>query len=103
MSIHSPVSTRRGFGGVNNSFGYNSSFGFHSESRDVGFLAKLNTLSRSRRRKQEAEKLDAEARQAMEDPLHPMTNDVELDSCQLGEGEERSMIEHSSKVGFFVD
>lgn len=58
----------------------------------------MNTLSRSRRRKQEAEELAAEARQAMEDPLLPAPLDLGTDGYQLAEGEERSMIEPQSKV-----
>ncbi|CAH8831964.1 unnamed protein product [Trichobilharzia szidati] len=76
---------------------YSPSTGGGIDSRESGFLAKLNTLSRSRRRKQEAEELAAEARQAMEDPLLPAPIDLGIDGCQLAEGEERSMIEPQSK------
>ncbi|CAH8455484.1 unnamed protein product [Dicrocoelium dendriticum] len=68
-----------------------------NEPREFGFLAKLNTLSSSRRRKLEADELAAEARQAMEDPLHPAHFEPDLDGFQLAEGEERSMIEPQSK------
>lgn len=68
-----------------------------NESREFGFLSKLNTLAGSRRRKQEADELAAEARQAMEDPLHPTHFEPDLDGFQLAEGEERSMIEPQSK------
>lgn len=65
--------------------------------QESSFLNKLNTLSRSRRRKQEADDLVAEARQAMEEPLHPAHFEPDPDCFQLAEGEERSMIEPHSK------
>ncbi|VEL31868.1 unnamed protein product [Protopolystoma xenopodis] len=64
----------------------------------TSFLDKLNTLARARKKRQEAEELAAEARQAMEDPLHPVLPDVGPGGYQLAEGEERSMIEPYSKV-----
>ncbi|VDQ01911.1 unnamed protein product [Trichobilharzia regenti] len=100
-SLQSPGTPRRGVGLGPPNFGngmYSPSTGGGMDSRESGFLAKLNTLSRSRRRKQEAEELAAEARQAMEDPLLPAPIDLGIDGCQLAEGEERSMIEPQSKV-----
>ncbi|CAL8079848.1 unnamed protein product [Calicophoron daubneyi] len=67
------------------------------EAKESTFLNKLNTLSRTRRQKQEADDLVAEARQAMEDPLHPAPFEQSIDGFQLAEGEERSMIEPQSK------
>ncbi|THD18134.1 Alpha-parvin [Fasciola hepatica] len=89
MNSNSPDTGRRGLV---------SSGGVCPEARDFGFLNKLNTLSRARRRKQEADDLAEEARQAMEDPLHPAPFELSLDGFQLAEGEERSMIEPQSKV-----
>ncbi|KAH8854398.1 Beta-parvin [Schistosoma japonicum] len=99
-NLQSPGTPRRGVGVGPSYFGngiYGPNVGGSNDSRESGFLAKLNTLSRSRRRKQEAEELAAEARQAMEDPLLPAPIDLGIDGCQLAEGEERSMIEPQSK------
>ncbi|KAK4472816.1 hypothetical protein MN116_004032 [Schistosoma mekongi] len=99
-NLQSPGTPRRGVGLGPSYFGngiYGPNIGGSTDSRESGFLAKLNTLSRSRRRKQEAEELAAEARQAMEDPLLPAPIDLGIDGCQLAEGEERSMIEPQSK------
>ncbi|KAL7060126.1 hypothetical protein AAHC03_010114 [Spirometra sp. Aus1] len=65
--------------------------------REYSLFDKLNTMSRVRRRKQEAEELAAEARQAMEDPLHPIQPEIGPVGYQLAEGEECSMIEPFSK------
>ncbi|TGZ67263.1 hypothetical protein CRM22_004918 [Opisthorchis felineus] len=67
------------------------------ESREFGFLSKLSTLSRARRRKQEADELAEEARQAIEDRFRQDYFEPNLDGFQLAEGEERSMIEPHSK------
>uniref|UniRef100_A0A095ADN3 Endopeptidase Clp n=3 Tax=Schistosoma TaxID=6181 RepID=A0A095ADN3_SCHHA len=99
-NLQSPGTPRRGVGPGAANFGggiYGPNVGGGADSRESGFLAKLNTLSRSRRRKQEAEELAAEARQAMEDPLLPAPLDLGTDGYQLAEGEERSMIEPQSK------
>ncbi len=64
----------------------------------ISLVDKLNTMSRVRRRKQEAEDLAAEARQAMEDPLMPITPEIGPVGYQLAEGEECSMLEPRSKV-----
>ncbi|VDP86526.1 unnamed protein product, partial [Schistosoma mattheei] len=99
-NLQSPGTPRRGVGPGAANFGggiYGPNVGGGADSRESGFLAKLNTLSRSRRRKQEAEELAAEARQAMEDPLLPAPFDLGTDGYQLAEGEERSMIEPQSK------
>ncbi|VDM01428.1 unnamed protein product [Schistocephalus solidus] len=66
--------------------------------REYSLFDKLNTMSRVRRRKQEADELAAEARQAMEDPLHPIQPEIGPVGYQLTEGEECSMIEPFSKV-----
>ncbi|CAH8445493.1 unnamed protein product [Schistosoma rodhaini] len=99
-NLQSPGTPRRAVGPGASNFGsgiYGPNVGGGADSRESGFLAKLNTLSRSRRRKQEAEELAAEARQAMEDPLLPAPVDLGTDGYQLAEGEERSMIEPQSK------
>lgn len=64
----------------------------------MNLLDKLNTMSRVRRRKQEAEALVFEARQAMEDPLMPITPEIGPVGYQLAEGDECSMLEPHSKV-----
>nr|CDS27526.1 peptidase Clp (S14 family) [Hymenolepis microstoma] len=63
----------------------------------MNLLDKLNTMSRVRRRKQEAEALVFEARQAMEDPLIPITPEIGPVGYQLAEGDECSMLEPHSK------
>lgn len=65
----------------------------------ISLVDKLNTMSRVRRRKQEAEALVFEARQAMEDPLMPITPEIGPVGYQLAEGDECSMLEPHSKVG----
>ncbi|VDL62230.1 unnamed protein product [Hymenolepis diminuta] len=64
----------------------------------MNLLDKLNTMSRVRRRKQEAEALVFEARQAMEDPLMPITPEIGPVGYQLAEGDECSMLEPHSKL-----
>ncbi|KAM7535419.1 hypothetical protein Aperf_G00000096903 [Anoplocephala perfoliata] len=63
----------------------------------ISLVDKLNTMSRVRRRKQEAEALVSEARQAMEDPLLPITPEIGPVGYQLAEGDECSMLEPHSK------
>lgn len=85
--------------------GHMSTAGGHATGSTSGgtgaresLVDRFNTMSRVRRRKQEAEELAAEARQAMEDPLHPITPEIGPVGYQLAEGEECSMIEPHSKV-----
>lgn len=83
-----------GFGGRNEASGGGDAAGGHTMS----LMDKLNTMSRVRRRRQEAEALVSEARQAMEDPLMPITPEIGPVGYQLAEGDECSMIEPHSKV-----
>ncbi|KAF8569974.1 hypothetical protein P879_02571 [Paragonimus westermani] len=92
IQVHSPSPVHRGMSTVGSGSGHHT--GNFNES---GIFTKLNTLSRSRRRKQEADELAAEARQAMEEPLHPAQFEPNLEGFLLAEGEERSMIEPHTK------
>lgn len=65
----------------------------------ISLVDRLNTMSRVRRRKLEAEELAAEARLAMADPLMPITPEIGPVGYQLAEGEECSMLEPRVKVG----
>ncbi|VDD74869.1 unnamed protein product [Mesocestoides corti] len=89
--VRSPVSNRGGGDSVNPRS--DSGSGGHTTS----LVDKLNTMSRVRRRRQEAEALATEARQAMEDPLMPITPEIGPVGYQLAEGEECSMLEPHSK------
>ncbi|EUB59067.1 Alpha-parvin [Echinococcus granulosus] len=88
--MHGGSDTR---GGGESGVGSEGSGGGHAMS----LVDKLNTMSRVRRRRQEAEALASEARQAMEDPLMPITPEIGPVGYQLAEGDECSMLEPHSK------
>ncbi|KAL5960704.1 Beta-parvin [Taenia solium] len=88
--MHSGSESR---GGGEGGVGSEGSGGGHAMS----LVEKLNTMSRVRRRRQEAEALASEARQAMEDPLMPITPEIGPVGYQLAEGDECSMLEPHSK------
>ncbi|CDI98558.1 peptidase Clp S14 family [Echinococcus multilocularis] len=85
-------------GGGDTRGGGESGFGSEgSGGHAMSLVDKLNTMSRVRRRRQEAEALASEARQAMEDPLMPITPEIGPVGYQLAEGDECSMLEPHSK------
>ena len=86
-----------GFGGRSDGSGGGAGGG-GGGGHTMSLMDKLNTMSRVRRRRQEAEALASEARQAMEDPLMPITPEIGPVGYQLAEGDECSMLEPHSKV-----